>query len=241
MRLLLDLGNTRLKACIVSNGLSPLEGVYDLAALASWLTDHGAAVTAVAIASVASESCYEAIEREIIGQVGSARIYRVRYDARLLKTEYELPERLGIDRWLALLPFAQEQHAIVVDAGTAFTIDVLRGSRHIGGYILPGLGLQRDVLAQQTAAVKFSASELGDTSLGLTTAACVGHGGLRALVALTYDVQKESQEYLGLPLKIYMAGGDAPYLARHLNAELRPLLVFEGMLIALEYLIERNE
>jgi type III pantothenate kinase len=240
MRLLLDIGNTRLKACVATNELCLIESIYDLATLVAWIQVNADAVTIVAIASVTSESRYEAIEHEIIMLVGSVSIYRIRYDERLLKSEYEVPEQLGIDRWLALLPFVHEQQAVVVDAGTAFTIDVLRHGRHLGGYILPGLSLQRDALAQQTAAVSFVSPDLSDMNLGQTTAACVGHGSLRALVALTGDVVKQSQEKDGQATRLYMTGGDGACLARHLDAELRPLLVFEGLLIAVQYLIERN-
>ncbi|MCP3690402.1 MAG: type III pantothenate kinase, partial [Gammaproteobacteria bacterium] len=54
---------------------------------------------------------------------------------------YSSPESMGVDRWLALLGAADvEQHdAIVVDAGSAITVDLLRGDgQHLGGAILPG-------------------------------------------------------------------------------------------------------
>ena len=61
---------------------------------------------------------------------------------------YEQPERLGVDRWLALIGAAErvERDCIVIDAGSAITLDLLRGDgQHLGGAILPGINtsLQR--------------------------------------------------------------------------------------------------
>lgn len=237
MKLLLDLGNTRLKACLHDSELVLLEAVQDIVSLRAWLQTNGCALSSVAIACVAPEQRYLVVVDELARHISSERIYCARYEPALLETAYDMPERLGIDRWLALLPLRDQSSAIVVDAGTAFTLDVLKHGRHIGGYILPGLSLQRDVLAQQTAAVQFARAELADISLGLNTAACVGHGSLRALVALTESVLAD---YPLASRKPVLTGGDAEFLAPYLPAEQRPLLVFEGLLIALHYFNEAN-
>ncbi len=68
---------------------------------------------------------------------------------------YRSPERLGVDRWCALVG-ARALHAgaaLVVMAGTATTIDTLAADGcFAGGDILPGIGLMRRSLAQGTAA-----------------------------------------------------------------------------------------
>lgn len=240
MKLLIDLGNTRLKACVHDDSLRLLEEIVDIPTMTRWLDRNVALVTAVAISSVAAQGSYQYIKSALKDCFSDDHIFHLQYDAELLRTCYELPERLGVDRWLALLPFVKQGEAVVIDAGTAFTIDVLRGGVHQGGYILPGLRLQRDILAQQTAAVKFPLAQLGGVHLGLTTAECVGHGSLRSLVALASDVGKELRRS-DKRSKLYITGGDAPYFSGHLDAEYRPLLVFEGMLVALDRLIEGNK
>ena len=62
---------------------------------------------------------------------------------------YERPEQLGPDRWAALIA-ARALHssgpALVVNAGTATTVDMLSGDgRFLGGSILPGVELMRFV------------------------------------------------------------------------------------------------
>ncbi len=239
MKLLIDLGNTRLKACAQDDLLRLLEEVIDVPSMQSWLGRHGALITAVAIASVATQEAFRRVKCVVTNSLPSVPIFQLQYDSKLLATHYEFPERLGIDRWLALLPLVRLGDAVVIDAGTAFTIDVLGEGAHQGGYILPGLRLQRDVLAQQTASVSFPSIGLGAVHLGLNTAECVSHGGLRALIALANDVGAQFSKGSGRS-RLYITGGDAPYFKGHLDAECRPLLVFEGMLIALNHLVEKS-
>ena len=67
---------------------------------------------------------------------------------------YERPERLGADRWAALIG-ARALHpgaCLVVCAGTATTIDLLDAAGDFrGGVILPGVALMRRALASHTA------------------------------------------------------------------------------------------
>jgi type III pantothenate kinase len=66
---------------------------------------------------------------------------------------YERPEQLGPDRWAALIA-ARALHAgpcLVVNAGTATTVDMLTGEgTFLGGSILPGVELMRFVLHEHT-------------------------------------------------------------------------------------------
>ncbi|WP_352284776.1 type III pantothenate kinase, partial [Pseudoalteromonas sp. Q18-MNA-CIBAN-0097] len=70
---------------------------------------------------------------------------------------YEHVGNLGIDRWLALIAgftLYPNTACIVVDAGTATTIDVLDSEGlHLGGWILPGLDLMTSSLTQNTQRV----------------------------------------------------------------------------------------
>jgi type III pantothenate kinase len=67
--------------------------------------------------------------------------------------QYERPEQLGPDRWAALIA-ARTVHTgpcLVVNAGTATTVDMLTGNGvFLGGSILPGVELMRFVLHEHT-------------------------------------------------------------------------------------------
>ncbi len=71
-----------------------------------------------------------------------------------MRNLYENPERLGADRWAALIGArALHPHAcVVVTAGTATTVDLLSAAGDfLGGLILPGVELMQQALARGTA------------------------------------------------------------------------------------------
>lgn len=71
-----------------------------------------------------------------------------------MKTCYEDPEQLGVDRWLsALAAYHTIRGAVcVIDAGTALTVDIVNHKgEHLGGLIAPGPALMRESLSLRTA------------------------------------------------------------------------------------------
>lgn len=227
VELYLDQGNTRCKAWLVADGhLLSSAAVANGDALDAWLAAQGDGPVSVLGASVGSAEARAALLRPLRARVRDERWAEV--DTALLPTRYHQPGRLGIDRWLAVLAVADGgRPALVVDAGTALTLDVLGSDGvHEGGFILPGLALQRQVLADATARVSFPEADWSGLAPGRDTAACVGHGSLRALVALTRSLLDE----LGPGVDLHVTGGDAPLLLPHLPmAEHRPLLLLRGL------------
>ena len=145
---------------------------------------------------------------------------------------YREPEKLGVDRWLALLAAWHElgRACVVVDAGTAVTVDVLDGSgTHQGGYIVPGLTLMLDALLSGTSGVRLSAGPVASLAAGTCTSDAVLHGCTAMTVALIERARGGSE------LPLVLTGGDAELLAPWLAAPslLRPELVLDGLGLAL--------
>lgn len=137
--------------------------------------------------------------------------------------------RLGVDRWFAMLGARSHQDTgvIVVDAGTALTIDIFNAkNQHEGGYIVPGLTMSREALFSGTGKVRpFSDEEnLDDVTLGKNTVNCVNAGTLRQQVALIVSVREDYPAY-----QLFVTGGDGQYLAELLNTGYYPDLIFDGM------------
>ena len=64
---------------------------------------------------------------------------------------YSAPERLGGDRWANLLAVHAHHKgpAVVIDCGTAITIDAIAGDgAHLGGLIVPGMDLMTTALTE---------------------------------------------------------------------------------------------
>ena len=154
-----------------------------------------------------------------------------------VKINYADVTRLGVDRWLAMLGAFERSKGpcIVIDSGTAFTLDILNeDGMHLGGYILPGLWLMKESLTCKTG-IRLEAKTLEPClDLGNSTDEAVVNGGLAALVAL---IEKKMEELSksGCDPKVYLTGGDADFFVRQMDfpaLELDMDLVLDGLRIA---------
>ena len=89
-----------------------------------------------------------------------------------------------------------DENVIVVDFGTATTLDVVTAGReHLGGLILPGLRIQMEALEQNTARLPNVEIRPGVELLGRSTIECIQAGlyfGNRAAVAgLTREIREQ--------------------------------------------------
>lgn len=132
---------------------------------------------------------------------------------------YESHEQLGVDRWLAVLAGFQYINrndfsaALVVDAGTAMTLDaVLQDGTHLGGNIVAGLELQQKTLLQNTSEIKDSEGE--ENVWGKNTASAVSNGAQLALlgaITLAYE-QLQLGQRDDARIHLLLSGGDAEIL-----------------------------
>lgn len=154
-----------------------------------------------------------------------------------VRNGYREPQRLGLDRWLALVAAYQlaSSACLVVDLGTAVTIDyVAADGEHLGGFICPGLPLMRSQLTQQTRRVRYQVTEMADLlSPGRSTAEAVERGCLQMLRAFISEQLAMGRERLGADCTIFLTGGDASLVADLApQARYEPDLVFRGLALA---------
>lgn len=149
---------------------------------------------------------------------------------------YQHPERLGVDRWCALIaayPLLQARttSALVVSAGTATTIDHLDASgRFQGGMILPGVEMMRRSLSQHTAQLPLAQGALVDWPQGTDDA--IISGCLNAqLGAIERSFARLQAQNPACPPLCLLTGGAAPLLQPHLAIPCQPVahLVLEGL------------
>jgi len=146
---------------------------------------------------------------------------------------YIVPGTLGVDRWLAVLATWRkfEAPSVIVDAGSAITVDVLaENGIHTGGYIVPGLQMMQRALYTGTNLVKVEAPAVAELVLGTSTREAVLHGCLAMAVALIQAVRNNSQQ-----VKLMMTGGDAEIVANFMGGDVvvEPDLVLDGLALAL--------
>jgi len=160
MKLLIDLGNTRLK-CALWDG-SALRFIGALAHVGDdvqldfdtlW-KDIGA-VSAILIASVASAVVGDQVARKALERfVVQPAFVLSPASACGVRNAYAEPDRLGIDRFLGLVALhaIQSGPCVLASCGTALTLDALAADgSHLGGLIAPSPPLMRDALTGATA------------------------------------------------------------------------------------------
>lgn len=246
MDLLIDIGNTRVKWALSTEGL--------LTATTGQLAYHGIA---------ASDLCGEMWgnldrpDRIVVSCVAQNMIREeiaTWTDARWnLKAEfitsaaagwgivnaYRTPESLGVDRWLGLIAARKKwnsKNVFVADCGTAVTIDVLsREGIHLGGLIVPGLSMMRQSLIQGTAIeVTTSPTTASNHVLFASdTASAVMGGTLYTLVSVLDRTVRDVGLELGQSIIPVITGGDAEELRSLLSTKflVAPELVLEGLAI----------
>ena len=141
---------------------------------------------------------------------------------------YADPGRLGADRWAALIG-ARHLHAgdcLVVNAGTATTIDLLSGiGVFLGGVILPGMELMKWALAEKTAGLASAPGEFAEQPR--TTADAIETG---CVLAQTGAIERLFSRLASGALCL-LSGGAAASLAHRVNVPLRVVenLALEGL------------
>ncbi|MEH6583213.1 MAG: type III pantothenate kinase [Halioglobus sp.] len=148
-----------------------------------------------------------------------------------LCNSYAAPERMGVDRWLAMLGaiYRQPGRVAVIDAGSALTIDrVAASGQHEGGYIIPGPALMERALLLDTDRVRFAEDVDYALNPGQSTAEAVRHG-IAAAQAGAVKLVLERADIA--PEQCLFCGGGAEVLAGLMGIEpvIAADLVFEGL------------
>jgi type III pantothenate kinase len=153
-------------------------------------------------------------------QLGS-EVYRIGEDVPVPIGQQLDPETLtGVDRLLnAAAAFDRvKQACVIVDAGTAVTVDFVDGEGTFhGGAIAPGATMQLHAMHEHTAALPDLAFRAPDANeaFGRNTAQAMYQGvfhGIRGMVQRL--VEQYAQHYGAFPLVI-ATGGDAAVLFEH--------------------------
>ncbi len=233
MKLLIDVGNTRIKwawfdgerlldqqACMRDDDVVPQD------ARDAWSAQPAAQVW---FSSVASPIFNHNMQTYWQTQAVDVRSVAVVDYLSLLPTCYRDPARLGVDRWLAMLAAWQRaQRAVcVVVCGTAMTVDWIDDHGvHQGGIIVPGLQRMQDSLSLAPGIATAGASHEQDQRLGRDTQNGLRIGAEMALVGAVAQFLDQQQ-----PKACYISGGNGELVAARLGAavEYQADLVLQGL------------
>lgn len=238
MRLLIDLGNTRLKWAQQTTGAWHTDAAvlagHDVAPLLDKAWRAIPAPEKIVISSVSSPETLKVVTRWIERNWSIApHVLRARAEQLGVKSGYTDPATLGADRWAALIAVRglASSPACVVDCGTAVTVDALSADgEFLGGVIFPGLHLLRSSLTHGTHGIKVAEGNDAEC-LARSTADGVAAGTLFGLVGALEHLIQEYRKTLGEGMLVFLTGGDAARLAPRLNQKTVqvPDLVLKGL------------
>lgn len=137
-----------------------------------------------------------------------------------LKFRYREPRTLGADRIAAVVGALSryDRDVIVIDAGTAITVDVAtRGWHHLGGIICPGMHILSEQMYQQTAQLPRIKIRKPKNLIGRSTEEClhsgIFHGTMAMVSGLVRDIRKqERRDFLCVA-----TGGSGKIIAANVN------------------------
>ena len=132
---------------------------------------------------------------------------------------YLQPEKLGVDRWLVLIASWRQflKPLIVVDCGTAITVDALnRKGQHLGGLIIPGFSLMQRSLSENTFALSKGDAPFKPI-LANATEPAIANGSVLAAAGLVEKVVSDLEQTEAESFKLVLTGGDASQLKQAIN------------------------
>jgi len=160
------------------------------------------------------------------------------------KIDYNTAETLGVDRVLACLgahTLAGNNNVIVIDAGTAVTIDLMdQAGVFRGGVIAPGLALLEKGLIEFAPALPQVPRGVPEQWPPKSTVQAVQWGVTGSyLQFVTGFVDRFRQTYP--QAQLWITGGDAQVLTqlRNIDLQYHPNLVFEGLHAFKEAFVQR--
>ncbi len=127
---------------------------------------------------------------------------------------------MGIDRVAACSAISD---GMIVDAGSAITVDIMSNSLHLGGFILPGLAAYEKCYGQISEKLSVRLKPNIDLeALPQKTVDAISYGIIKPIIMILKDLCKDKT--------IYFTGGDGKFFSKYFeNSIYDGTLIFRGM------------
>ncbi|MFI0545786.1 MAG: type III pantothenate kinase [Brachymonas sp.] len=247
--LAIDIGNTRLKWALYERGqpgAQPLaqgaEFIENIEGLAEGAWSHIAEPKTMLGCCVASDAVRRRAKEQIIERWDYLQphwVHSSEQEAGLVNG-YDNPNRLGSDRWIAMIAAWQRTRRqfpqntpplIVVMVGTAVTVEAIdHTGRFLGGLILPGHGIMLRALESGTAGLHVPTGQVRE--FPTNTSDALTSGGTFAIAGAVQRMHQHLKQRCGIEPVCLMTGGAGwkmqPFMG--VPCELVENLIFDGLL-----------
>ena len=239
MYLIIDVGNSRAKVVVMENDEILYQTVSETindAILSDIVGRYGDIDSAIISTTRGNGNNLEAL---VGGYVERVLLFTPATTPIPIKNGYHTPKTLGADRLAAAVgawAMSPDCNVMVVDFGTAITIDYVIGGEYRGGNISPGVTTRFRALADYTACLPLCEPTEEILEYGCTTVEAIEQGVMRGV---EYEIRgyveafsKENDKN-----RIIFTGGDAKYFVKRIKntifADCEPLIF--GLATILKY------
>lgn len=145
----------------------------------------------------------------------------------------EKPDKVGTDR-IANAVAAHDlvkEPVVIADCGSATTLSLIAMGTFLGGAIMPGVCMMRDVLKEKTARLPAVPLKLPPSAIGTDTRSALQSGIIFGTAGAIEGIIRHAQRETGLDFALLVTGGNASLLldALSLHARHEPDLTFQGL------------
>jgi len=240
MVLVVDVGNSRVKAAVFEGGVLVEAFAFDRNEAVSFveaLRKNYPRIRTLVHAGVAPMDFtpfvnrFPNLEMAAIGREGRFPFVN----------RYQTPETLGLDRMVlasgAVLAFPKKNR-LVIDAGTCITFEVVTADdEYLGGAIAPGIRMRYKAMNEFTAALPLLEPAWpedrltgGATASSMHVGAAVG--AVREVASYIEEYEKKHDNFI-----IILTGGDTDFLAKRLKNTIfaNPNFLLEGLYATYQY------
>lgn len=240
MNLVIDIGNSSVKAAVFSQG--KLIRKY-----------HNKQFSPSFIQNILKQYANPSIKYSILSSVinhdittemfliNHTTFFKLSTTTRLpIHNDYKTPKTLGKDRIAGAVGgcvIHPKHNVLIIDAGTCITYDFINKEGHyLGGGIAPGINMRYRAMHHFTAKLPYLNKQRLENFIGYNTETCIHIG---ATLGATHEMQGFINQYFNKfgHIKVIITGGDAQYFAAYLKSEIFviPDLVLIGLNKILDY------
>ena len=219
MNLIIDIGNSRAKVVVMDGDTLVKEYVAEEfnASLFAEIMEAYPAISRAIIASTRGDE--ERVKQIVAERIAKVVVFKPATTPIPLANHYHTPETLGADR-LAAAVGAQAMYPdcdiMIVDFGTAITIDFVEGGAFKGGNISPGVTTRFRALSDYTARLPRCYATEEVLGYGRTTKEAIEQGVMRGV---EYEIlgYTEAVSQKNVKKEIIFTGGDAKYFVKRIK------------------------
>jgi len=238
MNLIIDIGNTAVKAALMEEG-----SIVRKERLISADQDQLAKFVGSSVLRGAIVSSVINDPSLLLAYLSgkTARVHLLTFRSRFPFTiDYATPETLGVDRLAAAAGayfHYPQSDLLVIDAGSALTVDLVSEGAYRGGSISPGLSMRFRALHEYTGRLPLVTKKEGVSFPGRTTEDAIAGGVVTGIVYEINEYIRTFEKKYGILVTV-ITGGDGEFISSLTERKMLhyPDLVTEG----LNFLLETN-